>query len=340
MDRIYAVFLAGGRGTRLWPLSKEDCPKSIIRFGGNKTLLGDSINRIKNIVGIKNIRIVTDMRKAGLILNSIKNLSKENMIIEPFGRNTASAAGLAAINLEEDSIMALLPTDQVVIGVTRYIDTIKKSLEFVNRHHDVLLCVGTKPEAASTSFGYIKIGKIVEKDIFMVNRFIEKPGREAAGEFCKKRDYLFNAGIFIFKAKTILEAIKKYAPKLSGHLEIIKNNKKMLKAAFSKMEDVSIDYQIMEKAKNIYCIKGSFSWHDIGNWSRLDRLFKKDRRGNIIIGKTKLLGVYDSVIFNSSLRILGAIGLRNMIVAQTENGTLVCGREDAEKVKNLAKGMR
>lgn len=336
MKDVYAILLAGGKGTRLWPLSTEECTKSFMRFGKSRLLIEDSVKRARAITGNENILIVTDRAKAPLS-GRIKNLGRKNIIVEPFGRNTASAIGLAAINLRPESIMAVFPTDNLVVDTDKFRKAIEEGINFLRSRSEALLCVGTIPRYLSGSFGYIKLADNIKGQVFSIDRFIEKPSIDKAKTFLKNPNFLWNAGIFIFRAGTILAAMGKYAPLLYMNLMRIKKNKSSIDSAYSEMKNISIDYQIMEKAKNLYCVKGNFTWHDIGNWSSLGRFFKMDKNKNICIGKVKLIDVYDSLVYNTEKKPIGAIGLKGVIIVNTDKGALVCGKKDAERVKELVK---
>lgn len=334
---VYAVLLAGGKGTRLWPLSMEGYSKPFIRFGKRKLLLEDAIERMQGIVGRKNIVIVVDKAKAKLLRRFTKGIPKKNVLIEPFGRNTASAIGLASINLKPEDLMVVLPADQFIENLGNFKKRMREGLDFIKDREDALLCLGTVPTGISESFGYIKVSKSVKGNIFCAEKFVEKPSLAKAGKFLKNPAYLWNAGVFIFRAGTILEAIKKCAPLLYKNLQRIKKDKRNILRAYSRMKNISIDYQIMEKTKNLYCLKGKFRWQDIGNWVSLDKLFRKDKQGNVCVGKAALVGVSNSIVYNTGKHTIGAIGLKDMVIAHTDNGTLVCTKRDAERVKQLVR---
>ena len=354
---VYAVLLAGGRGTRLWPLSRAGYSKSFVPIGKSAPPIVGAISILQGLTPKKNIIIVVDKAQRALLKRFAKGIPRQNILVEPFGRSTASAVGLAAIRLRPDDIMVVLPTDSLIKVGAAFKAAIKTAIDFVRNKEGALLCTGTRPLEARTSYGYIKIKGIKEsgyrgsrknKGIYFVDRFIEKPKRRVARRLIKNPNYLWNAGMFVFKAKDILEAMKKHAPLLYRELSRIKKDRKMKKAAYSRMKNVSIDYQIMEKAKNLYCVKGNFSWHDLGNWKSAGELFSakggkrspersegKKKNGNITFGKVTLIDTRNSIIYNSEKTRLGVVGLRDMIVAHTKNGTLVCRVKDAEKVKEL-----
>ncbi|NQU95262.1 MAG: mannose-1-phosphate guanylyltransferase [Candidatus Omnitrophica bacterium] len=333
---VYAILLAGGKGTRLWPLSTGNYSKSFVRIAGKKPLIVEAIERLKSVIGKKNIVIVVDKRQARLVRKFAGGVPKRNVIVEPFGRSTASAVGLAAINLDPESIITVLPTDALIKDTRAFTKTIKNAVNFA-RKNTALLCVGIKPKSASSAYGYIKVKSRLKAGIYSVDKFIEKPTVKKAAALIKNKNYLWNAGMFVFKAKDILEAMQKHAPLLYSQLQRIKMRNCSKQAAYAKMKNVSIDYQVIEKAKNLYCIKGNFSWSDLGSWNSLEALgLKPDKNGNIYFGKTTLVDTRDSIVYNSGKENLDVAGLRGMVVVRTENGTLICDKKDAEKVKKLA----
>jgi len=336
---IYAILLAGGKGTRLWPLSTGSYSKSFVRIGKQKPLITEAIKRLRGLIDKKRIIIVVDKSQALLLKRFTKGIPGRNILVEPFGRSTASAVGLAAIELKPDDIMVVLPTDSLIKEGASFRKTIKDAVDFASEKEKALICIGIKPKGASTGYGYIKVGPRQKKGIYAIDKFIEKPPGIAARRFAGNAGYFWNAGMFVFRAKSILSAVKKNAPQLLFQLGRIKENKNNKKKAYLKMKDVSIDYQIMEKAKNLYCAVGKFSWLDMGSWRGLEELFEKDREGNIRFGKVTLTDTRDSIIYNTRQEKLGVTGLRSMIVARTENGTLVCGKKDAERVKGLVERM-
>lgn len=332
---VYAVLMAGGKGTRLWPLSTPGYSKSFVRIGKVPPPIEETISNLAGLIAKKNIIIVVDKAQAGLLKNFTKGIPRKNILVEPFGRSTASAIGLAAIELEPGDIMVVLPTDSLIKGKASFNKAIKAAIDFVEGRENVLLCVGTRPLEASTAYGYIKIKSRERSEVYSIDRFLEKPKKAVARALIKKPDYLWNAGIFVFRAVDILEAMKEHSPLLYRELLRIKKDRKSKKAAYLRMKNVSIDYQIMEKAKNLYCVKGNFSWHDLGNWKSAGKLFKKTKYGNVLLGNATLINTRDSIIYNSEKSPLGAVGLTGMIVVHTKNGTLVCSKKEVELVKEL-----
>lgn len=333
---VYAVLLAGGKGTRLWPLSTPERSKSFIRIGKGAPLIEEIRKELHGLMLKKNLIIVVNKTQERLARSLVRGVPKKNILVEPFGRSTASAAGLAAIELKDEDIMVVLPTDALTEDGNAFRKTLKEAIQFVRAKNGVIMSVGIAPTAPSTAYGYIKLRLRIKGNVYSVNKFIEKPNGRLAAGLIKRRDSVWNAGIFIFKAKDFLDACRAHAPVLYRELSRIKKNKREKLASYRRMKNVSIDYQIMEKAKNLYCVKGAFSWNDLGNWRSAMKVLKKDKKGNAVFGKVNLVGTCNSIVYNTQKSTLGVIGIADTIVVSTKNGTLVCAKKDAEKVKELA----
>jgi len=335
---VYACLLAGGKGTRLWPLSVPSCSKSFVRIGKRRPLIEDTISRLKGFINKERILVVVDKKQAGLLGKFTKGIPRRNILVEPFGRSTASAIGLAAIRLLPEDVIAALPTDQIITNPAGFRKTIKKAADFARKNKNSLLCVGVKPEGPSTAYGYIKAGKNRGGGIRKVAGFMEKPDKKTAKLFVKRKNFFWNAGIYIFRADSILSAMKRHAPLLRRELERVRKDGKKINSAYSRMKNVSIDYQIAERSKDIYFIRADFGWRDLGSWAGLDEVLlkagaRKDGDGNIIFGKARLSGTANSVIYNTESFTLIVEGARDRIIAHTKNGTLVCPKSEAGNIK-------
>ncbi|MFH1380631.1 MAG: sugar phosphate nucleotidyltransferase [Candidatus Omnitrophota bacterium] len=336
MNNTYAVFLAGGKGTRLWPLSTPNFSKSFVSIENKKPLIEESINRLKGVIPKKNIIIVVDKAQKKHLKKFVKGIPSGNILVEPFGRSTASAVGLAAIKLKPDDVMLILPTDAMIENPLGFKNALKKGINFAKKPQPSLICVGIKPREPKTAYGYINIGPSSKSGVYPIRRFIEKPKRNLALKLIKNPSNLWNAGMFIFKVKDILEAIKKHAPLLYRELKVIKKSKKKIIQAYSRMKNVSIDYQIMEKANNLFCVKGDFCWRDLGSWKSVGEFLKHDKLGNASFGNLKLIDAKGSIVYNTQKKYVGVAGLKDIVVINTENGVLICRKQDTERVKELA----
>jgi len=334
--KVKTVLLAGGKGTRLWPLSTARLSKAYINIGKNKAMISRSLERAVRLTGKANTHIVVDKDQYSQLKKFTDPVVKKNIIVEPFGRSTASAIGLAALQMLPDEIMLIMPTDSFIKDDKKFYETINKGISFARKSTHALICVGIVPDRPSTAYGYIKIADEISDGVYSVDRFVEKPSRKKASSLVKNKSYLWNAGIFIFRVEAILKTMQRHSPALFDGLQQIKKNRKDIAKVYARMKNVSIDYQIMEKAQNLYCIKGSFTWRDLGNWQNVGKLFKKDKCGNEIFGKAVLLDTRNSVIYNSEGKTVGVNGLSEVIVINTKNGILVSSKNDVENVKKIA----
>lgn len=335
-SKIRAVLLAGGKGTRLWPLSTARFSKAYVNIGNNRAMISRSIERAARLAGEENIYIVVDKDQKGKLKEFTSAAINKNIITEPFGRSTASAIGLAAIEIPPEDIMLVLPTDSFIRNDKEFYKTVKEGIAFARKNNDALMCVGIVPDRPSSAYGYIKIKNNISGSVFSVDKFTEKPSPTKAARFAKNRRYLWNAGIFIFRAGAILSAMRTYSPELFSALQNIRKNRRKITGIYEKMKSVSIDYQIMEKAKDLYCVKGQFAWRDLGNWDNVGKLLKKDKYGNNIFGKAILLDTTNSVIYNSERKAMGVNGLDSVVVINTKNGILISARKNVENVKQVA----
>lgn len=280
-SNVYAVILVGGKGKRLRPLSTNARPKAFLSVTKDrKTMFRVTLDRIKKIVPKGNILVCANKAHAGLVKKDFPDIRKGNLILEPISRNTAPAIALAANLLTRqarDAVMVVLPADQYILDEDKYLDTIKAGVEFA-ADNNALMVLGLKPVYPATGFGYVKVNS-KRKNILKVERFTEKPDLKTAKRFVKDGRYFWNAGAFVFKADAILSAIEKFAPAICNA------------KSYRLMPDISIDYAVMEKADNIYCVKGTYRWQDIGSFEALRKVLRRESRRFIEKNKkiTKIL---------------------------------------------------
>ncbi|MBI5048857.1 MAG: mannose-1-phosphate guanylyltransferase/mannose-6-phosphate isomerase [Deltaproteobacteria bacterium] len=343
---IHVVIMAGGVGTRFWPLSRESSPKQMLKITGEDTMLRQTIKRLHDFVPQENISIVTSEKQAFDLNLHIEGLKKDKghlkIIAEPFGRNTAPAIGLAAVYLKKakpDAIMVVLPADHSIRNEKVFIETLKTAVNCAEGGH--LVTLGIKPSQPETGYGYIKTGARGKgREVRKVERFVEKPDIKTAEKYVKSGNYFWNSGIFAWKTSVILEEIKKYMPMLyNGLLKInkaigTKSEKEVIKETYSELENQSIDYGVLEKSKNVIVVPADIGWSDVGSWAALDQVISCDANGNIIKGNAVDIGSKDSVVFGGE-RLVATIGLKNMIVVDTADATLVCPKEKAQDVKKI-----
>lgn len=286
-ENVYAVILVGGKGKRLRPVSAASTPKAFLPITKNdETMFGKTLDRVRKFIPPGRILVVANKRHADLVKKDFPDIRKENLILEPLSRNTAPAIALAASVIEKnhtDAIMLVLPSDHYITGQDKYINCLKKGVDFIRRFwwEDPFIVIGIKPCYPATGFGYIKLksgtGKSSRCGVYAVERFVEKPSVEKARRFLKEGAYLWNSGMFIFKASSILKAIGKFMPAISSAVKRIGTVR--IDTLYRALPNISIDYAVMEKARAIYCVKGTYGWQDMGNLNSLEDVLKKELKG-------------------------------------------------------------
>jgi mannose-1-phosphate guanylyltransferase/mannose-6-phosphate isomerase len=371
INPMNAIILAGGSGTRFWPLSRETYPKQMLQIVGEDSLLRETIKRINGFVPPKNIWIVTTEDKAQDIrfhLEPLGSLSKEIQIIsEPVGRNTAPAIGLAAIHLNHlfpESIMIVMPSDHAIPDSKKFLKDIKLAIQGAKK--DYLVTFGIKPNRPETGYGYLKViksSKTKQKALLKVERFVEKPDLRTAKKYVSDGNYFWNSGIFVFKTSKILSEIQKHLPLLYKTLKEIEgllfksvqpnqpnkfnkfnesnkpNELNKLNKLYSGLESVSIDYGIMERSNDVLMILATFRWSDLGSWAALDEVIEKNKTGNILKGNTIDIGSQNSTIFAGD-RLVATIGLKDMVVVDTPDATLVTPKERVQEVRKVVEALK
>ncbi|MEG6570602.1 mannose-1-phosphate guanylyltransferase [Thermoanaerobacterium thermosaccharolyticum] len=349
---ITGVIMAGGKGERFWPKSRIKMPKQFLKLYGDRTMIQQTVDRLKRLMPIKNIFVVTNIDYAGLISDQIPELPTENILIEPMGKNTAACIGLAAIHterLDRDSIMVVVPSDHVIKDEETYLGVLKTAIEKA-KLGDNLVTIGIKPQHPETGYGYINFKKITNEiinnnPVHKVERFVEKPDYDTAVKYVESGDYLWNSGMFIWKTSTILNAIKEYMPQLYSTLNVIRENfdsdelEKILYEEYSKLESISIDYGIMEKANNVYVVPGDFGWDDVGSWTSIERLYEKDENGNVIKGNVISVDTKKCIITGSD-KLIATLGIEDVIIVDTEDALLICSKDKAQNVKEVLKELK
>jgi mannose-1-phosphate guanylyltransferase len=337
--------MAGGKGERFWPKSRTKTPKQLLPITNKKSMLRNTIERMLPLVPKKDIFIVASKDIIVSTCREANDLPRKNFVFEPVGRNTAACIGLAAIkiisNSPPDTVMVVLPADHQIKKERKFINILKKSARLaVNTGR--LITIGITPTRPDTGYGYIKMGPLIKDSFYKVGAFIEKPSSQKAGRLLQKGNYLWNSGMFIWTAQAILEGFKEHMPVLYKGLMSIKKDidtpreNVAIKRLYEKLKSISIDYGVMEKAENIAVVKSNFEWDDVGSWLAMERIFSKDKNGNISAGDFTAIDTENSIAI-SDRGIIGIIGLKDIIVIRTQDATLVCPKNRAQDVKKSCK---
>ena len=346
------VIMAGGKGERFWPKSRINLPKQFLSLTDDgKSMIQHTVERVKNLVDIENIYVVTNEMYKNLVSEHIPDIPEANIIIEPAAKNTAPCIGLAAVHIAKKDInskMIILSSDHLIKFNEIFIDTLKTALDVVEKG-DNLATIGITPNYPETGYGYINFTKGESfKDstnIYEVLRFVEKPNLEKAKEYLTSGQYLWNSGMFVWKASTILKNFKEYLPEIYEGLQKIGKSintgkyEEVLKKEFLNLPSESIDYGIMEKAKNIYVIPGNFGWDDVGSWLSLERINKTNQDGNVITGNVISIKTKNTIIQGSD-KLIATIGLEDIVVVDTDDVTLICHKNNTQEVKEVINNLK
>ncbi|MBI3814557.1 MAG: mannose-1-phosphate guanylyltransferase, partial [Nitrospinae bacterium] len=335
---IFAVIMAGGSGTRFWPLSKSRTPKQLLNLTGDNTLIQKTINRIKPIIKNKNIFIVTANSHVKKLKEQINDIPLENIINEPFGRNTAPCIGLASLfikKIDRSGVMVVLPADHIIKDEDAFRDIISAGTK-VAAERDYLVTLGIKPSYPETGYGYIHAGKRLDKRsgvrIFKVKRFVEKPDINRAKRYIAGGDYFWNGGVFMWRVETILTMIKRFMPDLYDGLMYIekaigtKKERSAVRNIYSRIPAISIDHGIMEKAPDVAVIPCDIGWSDVGTWRALYDILDKDDFNNVVVGKFAGIDTKGCVI-HSPEKLVAAIGIKDIVIVASKDAVLICHKE-------------
>lgn len=346
--KLYAVIMAGGVGSRFWPRSKKKLPKQLLKIFGDDTMIQATVNRLAGLVEKENIYVITNELQRPEVINQLKDVPAENIIEEPFGRNTAACIGLAAVIIkakDPNAITVVLPADHIIKDVEKFKQTLENAAKFADESKG-LVTIGIEPTRPETGYGYIQINdKPVTENIFKVLTFAEKPNYATAVRFVDSGDFLWNSGMFIWRADIILDEIKNLMPDLSEGLGLIEkslsspNFKEELKTVYAQLKKISIDYGIMEKSSKVFLTKGSFNWSDVGSWEEVYQLSDKNGNGNATIGNVYTNMVNDSYVYSPD-KVTAVIGLDNVIVINHNDNLLICRRDKAQDVKEIVEFLK
>lgn len=335
----HAIILAGGTGSRFWPLSRTHEPKQFLNVCSAKPMIEETIDRIGNLIKKENIYIATNEIHNQKIKNCIQRLQipLKNIFLEPSGKNTLAPISVLShrINIvDPEAVILVLPSDHLVKRHNIFLSLLKEGLCIAKQGYIVTL--GIPPDRPETGYGYIKAGRRCKykgtKLYYNVSRYIEKPGYLTAKKLIKDKRYYWNSGIFIFKPSVMLEEIKKFRSEV--HRIIIKMDKNNFKSLWRKLPSISVDYAIMERTKKMALLPADYGWMDMGSWEAITRILKKDKDGNIFIGNCIPLGNKDTLVWSDN-RLIATLGLNNIIIVNTKDAVLVCAKDNAQDVKKI-----
>lgn len=346
--KIYGVIMAGGGGTRFWPLSRKKLPKQFLNLTGKDLMVNETFDRLAGLVAPEDIFVVTNEMHAELTEKLMKGrIGRTHILSEPAARNTAACIGYAAMEIVKkygDGIMCILASDHYIRDEKRYLEVLGEAVETAEKT-DALVTIGIRPEFPSTGYGYIKNSAVQGEVYRKVEEFVEKPDAETAKEYLKDGHYAWNSGMFVWRASTILKWFEKLLPDIYECLVKIGDamgtpgEQKTIQKIYPAIPKISVDYGIMERADHVLMLEGDFGWNDIGSYDTLPVLLKKDENGNVCRGEHVLLDSKDCICY-SNKRLIAAVGVDNLVIVETEDSVLVCQKDRVQDVKKLVECMK
>jgi mannose-1-phosphate guanylyltransferase len=346
--------MAGGVGSRFWPRSTEKTPKQLLEIVGKGTMIQNTVKRISNLVEPSNILIVTNKIQKPAVVKQLPQIPAENIIIEPQGRNTAPCIGLAALfirRMDPDAVMVVLPADHIMQDEEEFRRVLGLAI-WVAYESGKLITVGIQPTRPETGYGYIQIvdedngsNPYFSRGVYRVKTFAEKPNLSTAQQFLHSGDFFWNSGMFIWRVDTILKELERALPEMYNELkkidEVIGSDKydHAVEIAYRIIRNISIDYGVMEKANDVYVIKGNFGWSDVGSWDEVCRISGKDEHGNTVTGKALLRDTKNTIVYSGE-KFVATIGVEGLIVIATDDAVLVCKQGESQDVKEVVDYLR
>jgi len=342
----YGVIMAGGGGTRFWPLSRQKTPKQLLNLSGHDIMINEAVERMATVIGKSNLFIVTsDVQAPAMITATAGKVFPRNILIEPAARNTAACIGYAAMEIHRkygDGVMVITPADHYIEDVLTLSDIFKTAI-LTAEEQDKLVTIGIKPTFPSTGFGYIKYDAMGESAVKPVIEFREKPDAETAKKYVESGRYAWNSGMFIWKASLILKKLEEYVPDVYESLKQIGDamntpmEQEILHEVYPRIRKISIDYAVMEPSAakgEVLVIPGDCGWNDVGSWDMMDIFHDPDRNNNVFLGDVVAVDVKDAVIY-SATRTVTAVDVENIVIVETPDAIMVCKKDKAQEVKKI-----
>ncbi len=346
-----ALIMAGGRGERFWPKSRKNTPKQFLSLtSSDRTMIQSTVDRILPLVNMEDIYVATNRDYRELVRQQLPELPEKNILCEPVARNTAPCIGWGAVTMRErygDAIMMVLPSDHLVMQPHLYRNVMKNAIR-VAEETDALVTLGISPSSPDTGYGYIQYDTEHETgfiNTFRVRRFVEKPDLETAKGYLSSGEYLWNSGMFIWKTSAILREIETHLPDHYALLEQIgqlsgkPDRQEETDALFRQMRSISIDYGVMEQAKNVYVLPSSFGWDDVGSWLAVGRINPANDMENVIRGDVVTVNSTRCIV-QGNRKLIAMIGLEDTIIVDTDDALLVCAKDSAGDIKKVLEVLR
>ena len=351
VSNFYALIMAGGSGTRLWPLSRQGLPKQAIELIDNRTMFQHAVDRLETLLPPEQVLVVTAREHAEVLAAQVPHIPTQNFIIEPLARGTAGAIGLAAVYLRqrvEDAVLAVLTADHYIRDVNKFRHTLSAAAHVARE--GAIVTLGIHPSFPSTGFGYIRRGSQVRQadsfEVYAVDRFVEKPDAARAQEFLESGLYSWNSGMFIWQVGRIMAEFARQMPAFYAQLQTVEaalgspREAQVLAEVWPQVRKETIDYGVMEGAQNVVIIPVDIGWTDIGDWAAIYALHQANEAGNVVVGAQHVGVGTSSTFIQAGKKLVATIGLEDVIIIDTDDALLVCARDRAQDVKLIVEQLQ
>ncbi len=348
---MLALIMAGGTGTRFWPKSRAKHPKQFLKIHGDRTMIQQTAGRLQSIIPDEHIFVVTTAPQAEELSRQLPFLPQQNVVIEPMGKNTAPCIGLGALflrRIDPEAVMVVQPADHLILREQAFLDILQEA-ELIARESGALVTIGVQPTYPATGYGYIQHTeeKVRGKNqtAYVVKTFAEKPNLDTARLFLQSGDFLWNSGIFVWKISSILKEIEEHLPDLAEGLWTIDKaigtaqQDETISRVYKQIKSISIDYGIMEAARQVLVLPGDFGWNDLGSWNEVYEIGEKDKNGNVA-DAGHLLCDTSGCLVDVPGKLVATVGVQDLIIVETDDAILICPRERAQDVKNIVDGLK
>jgi len=344
---IHGVIMAGGSGTRFWPKSRKKNPKQLLSITGAESMIRQTFRRLTPKIPPERVHVVTNCDQLAGVHEHLPELPQTNLIGEPCGRNTAACIGLAAVRIakaDPDAVMVVAPADSFIDSTSDFLAVIELACKTAERG-DTMVVIGIPPTYPATGYGYIHRGRLLAEEsgvkLFEALEFKEKPDHETALRFVAGGDYYWNSGSFVWKVSTIMDAFREFMPDLHAALMRIAqglgtpDEKNIVAEEYQGLENVSIDYGVMEYARNVKVVEATYAWDDVGSWRSVENLRERDAAGNVLEGNLLVLDTSNCTVFGDPDHLIATVGVDDLVIVHTPDATLVCKKDRAQDVRKI-----
>ncbi len=346
----HAVIMAGGAGVRLWPFSRKNSPKQLLRLFDGKSLLRQSFERVASLLAPERINIITNESHLPIVAEELPELPAENLLGEPVGRDTANAVGMAAAVLagrDAEAVFGIFTADHIISPIDLFTKAVERAYEVAEERPDALVTMGITPTRADTNYGYVRRGARIADGVFEVERFTEKPESAQAKEYLASGQYYWNSGMFVWRAQTILDQLENHLPDShAGIMEIAAawstdQRKAKLNRIYPTLEKISIDFAVMERAERVLIVEMDCKWLDVGAWPAMEAIFEADTDGHVsVCGKAIHHASTGNIAVSQEDHLIATLGVDDLIIVHSSDATLVCSKREVHRLKELVEKVK